>query len=297
MRDIPAALLAHLGLEVTTLATCWQLTRKDSTVFRYTDHDDDLVVDGGTYRADTGFTRSAVDFKITLAVNNSDITGIFNGDEISEADLVKGLFDDAEIRMLVVNWRDPAMGIARGLRGWLGPVTRTGEGFTAEVRSLSQLFASHIGSLTSPRCRSAFGDTGAGSSGGCRFAVPETATAVGAVTNRKTFGAGGGGGAGAGGTLDGGYFALGTATFTSGANAGVVREIDSDEGGVLTLFDPVPYDLAPGDGVTLRPGCDKTVEVCSQNWDNFLNFRGEPYVPGNDFMFRIRRARGGGGKK
>ena len=78
MRDIPAALLAHLGLEVTTLATCWQLTRKDSTVFRYTDHDDDLVVDGGTYRADTGFTRSAVDFKITLAVNNSDITGIFN---------------------------------------------------------------------------------------------------------------------------------------------------------------------------------------------------------------------------
>ena len=297
MRDIPGALLAHLGLEVTTLAVCWRLDRKDGQSFFYTDHDADIVFEGDTYASETGFTRSAVELSLDMAVGTSDVVGFFKTDQITENDVLAGKLDDAEIRMFVVNWADPTMGRVRMLRGWLGVISRQDGAFTCEIRSLTQLLQNNVANLCTGRCRSDFGDAGGGTGGGCRFTVPMTATSVGAVTDRKTFGHGGGGGAGAGGTLDGGYFALGTVTFTSGANAGISRPIDTDDGGVLSLFLAAPFDVAPGDGIELRPGCDKTLEVCRDNWNNLVNFRGEPYVPGSDVLFKIQRARGGGGKK
>ncbi len=33
-------------------------------------------------------------------------------------------------------------------------------------------------------------------------------------------------------------------------------------------------------------GCDKRVETCSSRFDNILNFRGFPSIPGNDFLSR-----------
>lgn len=54
----------------------------------------------------------------------------------------------------------------------------------------------------------------------------------------------------------------------------------------LTLFLPMPLDVAPGDPVTIVAGCNKSLAVCRATFDNILNFRGEPFVPGNDLLFR-----------
>ncbi len=56
MKTISAELQAHLASENVTLATCWKLTRTDSVVMGFTDHDRDLVVGAVTYVAATGFT-------------------------------------------------------------------------------------------------------------------------------------------------------------------------------------------------------------------------------------------------
>ncbi len=53
-------LAAHLAGEVTTLATCWRLGRADGWVRGFTDYDSELVVDGLTYVASTGFLPSAI---------------------------------------------------------------------------------------------------------------------------------------------------------------------------------------------------------------------------------------------
>jgi hypothetical protein len=46
MKSISSALAQHLTGEVTTLATCWQITHRDGVVLGFTDHDRDLEVDG-----------------------------------------------------------------------------------------------------------------------------------------------------------------------------------------------------------------------------------------------------------
>ena len=79
-----------------------------------------------------------------------------------------------------------------------------------------------------------------------------------------------------------GYFSLGTVTFTSGANAGFSRTVQSyNKGspGTVALISPFPSAPAAGDTFTIYPGCDKQQSTCSGKFANILNFRGFPYIP------------------
>lgn len=81
----------------------------------------------------------------------------------------------------------------------------------------------------------------------------------------------------------------GLASFGAGsANAGMKMEIKSWSLATrtITLFLPMPFAVAAGDPVTIAAGCNKALSVCRATFDNVLNFRGEPFVPGNDLLFR-----------
>ncbi|MDH3770986.1 MAG: DUF2163 domain-containing protein [Nitrospirota bacterium] len=56
-KTISSALTQHLAGEVTTLATCWKITRRDSVVQGFTDHVLDLEIDRVTYKAASGYGR------------------------------------------------------------------------------------------------------------------------------------------------------------------------------------------------------------------------------------------------
>ena len=82
-----------------------------------------------------------------------------------------------------------------------------------------------------------------------------------------------------------GFYASGTCTFLSGANAGGSTEVLGQVGQAITLFTPMPRPIAVGDQVRLVAGCDKTIETCHARFANIVNFRGEPHIPGNDKVF------------
>ena len=54
MRTIPPALQARLDSGVTMLCRCWVLQRADGVMQGFTDHDQDIVLDAVTCRADSG---------------------------------------------------------------------------------------------------------------------------------------------------------------------------------------------------------------------------------------------------
>jgi hypothetical protein len=91
------------------------------------------------------------------------------------------------------------------------------------------------------------------------------------------------------------YFNGGYITFASGNNDGLSREIvdwtadASPETHSVDLFLPLPFDVTPGDAATLTIGCDKTLETCRDTFGNVVNFRGFPYVPGNQEMLRSKQ--------
>jgi hypothetical protein len=159
MKSVSSALAAHLAGEVTTLATCWQVTRKDGREFFFTDHDCDLAFEDEIYLASSGYTRSAIANEAGMAVDNLDVEGVFDHEQISEQDRRAGLFDHAEVQVFLVNWADLSQGQLRLRRGWFGEVQLTGAGmFRTELRGLTQALNVRIGEICSPECRADLGD-------------------------------------------------------------------------------------------------------------------------------------------
>ena len=272
MKTASAALAQHLAGEVTTLATCWKITRRDGVVLGFTDHVRDLEVDGVTYRAASGYTRTAIRNTADLAVDNLDVESVFADDGITEEDLRAGRYDFAEVRMFLVNHQDLGQGILKLRRGWLGEVTIRGGLYVAELRGMTQKLQMTVGEVYAPECAADLGDARCG----VDLAALEESGTVTAVASATTFEA----------SLaeTTGWYDGGELTWTDGANAGQTVAVRSwgAAAGTLTLFLPALYPIQTGDAFTVRPGCNKTFATCQAKFGNAANFRGFPHVPGND---------------
>lgn len=159
-KTISAGLEAHLALTTTTLATIWRIVReKDGVKFFFTDHDVDIVFNGDTYKASSGYNRSALQNDSSLAVDNLSLESLFNSQDITEADMRAGLFDFATVTMSLVNWDDLSQGEMLMRVGRLGEVNYNRQGlYRAELRGMSEFFSQRIGSLVSAECRYDLGD-------------------------------------------------------------------------------------------------------------------------------------------
>ena len=161
MKSISAGLTTHLGLTVTSLATLWQLTRTDGVQFFFTDHDEDIewpVSSGDIYLAASGYKRTAVANQVGLSVDNIDVEGVFDGNQLDEDELRVGLFDYAEIKMMVINYTDIADGILKLRRGRLGEVAYTPQGFyKAELRGMAQALSQNMVEMYTAECRTDLG--------------------------------------------------------------------------------------------------------------------------------------------
>lgn len=284
MKAISVAFQAHLAQEVTTLANCWQMARRDGQVFYFTDHDQDVVVDGHTYLSAIGYQQTAMAANSTLAVDNLEITGILDSDTLVAEDLRSGLFDFAEIFVFTVNWADLSQGMMKLRRGTLGEISTTQSGtFSGELRGMTQRFAAKVGDIYTPECRADLGDTK------CKVDLAEftVSAAVTAAADARQF------------NLDvtdpravDNWFAYGALTWLTGNNAGRVMEIKAwdQSAQALALFLPMPYPVVAGDTCTLYAGCDKRHDTCRDKFDNIVNRRAEDFIPGFDAIIQTPAA-------
>jgi uncharacterized phage protein (TIGR02218 family) len=275
MKTISAGLDAHLGRQQTSTAICWRAELTDSTVLGFTSHDRDIVFQGVTYQASSGFAPSAVASNADLAVDNLDMEGVLRSPSITETDLQSGRWDFAKITVLLVNWADLTQGALVQKVGTIGAVRVERGQFVAELRGLAQQVQQDLGQIYSATCRAKFGDTRCGVALG-PLTISGTVTSVQSdrqFTDTSLAQA-----------AD--YFRLGLVSFTSGDNEGKAFEVAAfASGGVVTLEMPAPFVIQVGNTFTISPGCGKRFdEDCKTRWNNAINFRGEPHVSGVDEM-------------
>ena len=271
MKIISNDLAAHIADEVTTLATCWKLTRRDNTVLAFTSHDADITYDSVTYLASCGFTPAAVANNSDLAVDNLDVEGVIDSDAITEEDINAGLYDYAQIEIFMINYEDLTQGSLNLRTGWLGEVQFGRGRFLAEVRGLVQSLSQNIGQLYSPSCRAKLGDSRCG-------VTIASYTIAGSITSKisnQVF-------SDSSLTQDDGWFENGVITFTGGENDGLSMEIKEFVDNRITLVLPMPYNVAVTDSYSMHAGCDKNFSTCLSKFSNLDNFRGEPHIPGAD---------------
>jgi hypothetical protein len=163
MKTISANLSTHISGTVTSLATLWKIVRTDGVEKYFTDHDQDIeypVSSGTIYLAASGYKRSAVANQVGLSVDNLDIEGVFDGNQLDEDELRVGLYDYAEVFMMVINYAAVADGVLKLRRGKLGEVAFTPQGFyKAELRGIAQLLSQNVVEMYTAECRADLGDT------------------------------------------------------------------------------------------------------------------------------------------
>lgn len=281
MKSLSDGLQAHLDSGATTLCWCWRLARRDGVVQGFTDHDRALTFDGVAYQAASGFTASAVQSSLGLSVDNLTLSGALSAETLNESDLAAGLYDNAEIALWRVNWSDVGQRVLMR-KGWLGEVTRNGAAFQAEIRGLAQALNQPLGRVFGHLCDADLGDARCGLS-----ITPVSGVVVTAADNRRFTASG----------LDGhaaGDFTGGRLVFTTGANAGLAMEVKRHAiaGAIVSieLWQAMPRAVAAGDGFTVTPGCDKQFATCRTRFDNAVNFRGFPFMPGNDAVIAAPQA-------
>jgi uncharacterized phage protein (TIGR02218 family) len=278
LRPIPSALQSKLNTGVTTLCRCWLIARTDGVTQGFTDHDEDIVLDAATCRAGSGLTGSEVTQKLGLSVDASELSGALAGETLNESDLAAGRYDAATIEIWLVDWSETALRVLLA-KGTLGEVRREGQAFTAEVRGLSERLTQESGRLYTATCSADLGD------GRCKIDLMNPAfRGDGAVTSPDTTSAFTA--SGLNGFQDG-WFTAGRVTFTSGANSGLSLEVKSHRKGAavrFVLWQAMPEPIVAGDTFLVTAGCNKRFETCRARFNNVVNFRGFPHIPGNDFI-------------
>ncbi|NDV87778.1 DUF2163 domain-containing protein [Aurantimonas aggregata] len=287
MRDIPAALAAHLARPTTTLAHGWRLTRQDGAVFGFTDHDAPLDFAGTVFEAATGLGATEAEETLGLAATTAEVEGALSSAAISEADIRAGRFDGARVEIFVVDWQDPASHLLLDVAE-LGEVKYGETGFAAELRGRTASLDRVRGRLYRRRCDAVFGDHR------CRFPAQEppftTEVTIAGVESGAVLVAGDLGG-------DPGRFGHGRAVFLEGAAAGLAAEIVTAAATGLgtvrvALADPPEAALQAGDRLRLTEGCDRQFATCRDRFGNQANFRGFPHIPGGDQVFSIAKSDG-----
>ena len=264
---------------ITTFAICLKLSLSNGDIIRLTDHDDDIMINSDIYVASNSFFYSNIESNSSLSVDNLEIQGAMSADCVNEVDIMAGKYDDAQIEIFRVNYLDPLNDQIILKLGTISEIKILDNQFVAEVHGMSMGAEKQITDSFSPSCRAKFCDNL------CKL-ENENFTEVGCVTNlvvnRRRF-------------VDTSlqrsknYYKYGLVTFLSGENKSFAVEIKRSDFNEVELLFLTPYEIKPGDRYQISVGCDKSFMTCDKIYNNTINFRGEPHVPGVQKLFQSVR--------
>ncbi|WP_108811143.1 baseplate hub domain-containing protein [Sphingorhabdus sp. Alg231-15] len=266
--------LAWLDQPLTTSCYAWRLERADGVTIGFVSHDQDLMIDHVRYRAAPGMVPSTIALSDSLQLDSVDIEGVMTSAAIAEPDLIAGRWNGAQLHIYLVNWESPEDEPLHLISGEFGEITRSGDAFRVEVLGGTSCLDEAIAPLTSPTCRARLGDRA------CKISLAEhqaemTLTQI--TEPRLEFA-----------DLQGlaADYIFGELRWLSGENCGLRFAIISGDGDAIRLADQPTRPVFVGDKALLTSGCDKNFVTCRDRFQNSINFRGEPYLPGNDLLTR-----------
>ena len=267
--------MSIIDADLTTLAFCWRLQRRDGVCLGFTTHDREFDIEGLTYRSSPGMLPSAISMSDGFDADRLEVAGSLTSETISEADLRAGRWDGASVTVFLVDWEQPDGGRIELVHGELGDVNMRSAGFTADLRGLTAALDCPVVEQTSPECRAELGDKR------CRVdtaprvrltRVVEVVHEVDLIVDSAS--------------AEAQAYAYGRLRWLTGRNSGFESAIRSSVGARLTLREAPFFVPSAGDLVEIHEGCDKSFATCRSRFANSENFRGEPHLPGIDLLTR-----------
>lgn len=274
MNNWPSDLLTELTQKPTKLCRLFVLTPVIGSAIRFTDHDRDITVGGNLYPTNNAFQPSAIENSISGANQNLEVSILCRDDLVSYADLYAGLYNGARMDVYVASWGNPSAGKGLYSSGLVGSISLPSRLYaTLSIIGGSGRMTRQLTEVYQPTCRASFCDTRCGldiDDFGRTFTIDSVSDSMQFTQDIDSRGADG-------------FYTLGSLTWLTGDSAGQTQEVSKSLAtGVVTLFYPPRYPMQAGDTGRIYQGCALTLAACVA-YDNRANFRGEPFVPGDDY--------------
>lgn len=270
MKTISAPL--KQGILDGTVCTCVKVTRKDTQVKGFTNHDVTLQIGGVDYLPTPALERIVMNLRSNAEVSNQEFAAAFALD-LNEDDLANGIYDEAQIEVFKVDWSNPSNGTVDVFNGQLGLVQWSEDGFRADIFNDMVKLERQIGVTVTPKCRhNLFGqisDTSVGACGLNAATFTSTGSISSVTTNQIAFVS-----SALSPTRADGYIENGLLTWTSGNNSGAVSHVKSYQSNTISLFLPTTFAMQVGDTFSVVAGCDKNFDTCKNKFSNAVNFGG-----------------------
>lgn len=279
MKNLSSDMRLHIQQEVTSLCKCWILQTTQGQKLGFTDHDNDIMIEGVLCERDTGVEGSDVEERIGLNVNTSEIAGALSSNSISASDINAGKYDNASLSCYIVNWQKPDSYFLDTV-SLVGEITQEDSYYKIEMRSLSSKLEQTVGKHFISRCQADLGDAN------CKVSFDQSAfTTNGEVSDVlsefiirvKGFD-----------EFENSWFRGGRLTWKTGLNIGKTMEITEHikfgNSTQIHLWQPMPFQVRALDTLSIQVGCDKEFATCKNKFANTINFRGFPHMPGSKFI-------------
>lgn len=259
--------------DLETVATWWRIDRCDGISLGFSTHDADMWFDGLTYRAAPGMMPASIRRSTGFDTDSAEVDGAITHETISDDDLTAGRYDGARVVVGLVDWE--SLEYAAVYSGTIGTITEEAGRFSAQLLSRKADLKRDPVPRTSPCCRADFCGPGCGLSV-ARFTHEAVLTAQDSASNAVAI------------SCDATASQLmgGRLRWLDGPYAGLDMGIVGQAGTSLVLDLPLDKSLEAGLRAMVIEGCDHTLATCAARFANAINFRGEPYLPGNDLVVR-----------
>lgn len=288
-----AALLNSTAATELVWCDLFTITLVGGTVLRWSGTDIPVIIDGTTWLLGPGVVRGRVRRSRGIAVDTLQVTLYPGAEQIAGSPLAqyiaRGGFDNARLESVRVFKLASSIGWTGAVVDFAGRVSGVKpdrEQMLLNVKSDTELFDVMVPrEVYQPGCTNTLYDTACGVSRASRTLAGTAATGTNITRTQFTINPTG---AVNTATVADKYYSLGVVKFTSGECAGVARTIKLHQGQVtpgvlpaqvITVLQPLPAAVAPGDAFEIYPGCDKTKATCEAKFSNLIRFRGHPFIP------------------
>jgi len=258
--------------EVSTLAYQWVVQRPDGVGFATTSHD--RVQQQGSVRLEPTADMSPGELLISddLFGSSLSLEGGLSHTAIISEELASGRLSGSLVRLLAGDWSQavPAVLLAEGT---LGSIDVQGDRIAADIDLVPSAAYRTVCSQTSPECRATLGDRRCSiNMRSRRRRILVDAIEDDAIVIAPDDYAG---------------FRMGRLRWSSGPGCGVEQLIIDVDGPRLRLLGGIDERILVGDRAIISEGCDGRRATCSERFNNILNFRGEPSLPGSEILMRF----------
>ncbi len=266
---------------VTTIAYCWLIKLKNGAQYGFTDYSHEISFDNVVFDPRGIIKNSAIQSDTSIAADNFEIHGMIDHAVITKEDVLSGLYDQAYVEFSAVDYLYPEnRAILKS--GYVNQIRIVDDKFYFNIVGLIDRAKCTVSKCYSETCRAKFADVECGVDKNSHLIKGVIAQIISQDKVKVKF------------TDESskyrGLFHNAKMDISSGA--GEVKMIVSGfNNNIATFYQNIPEDIKQGDSFVLYPECNKSFQACVEIFNNAINFRGEPHVPGQDEIYKTSASR------